>query len=251
MGLLLFLFLLVSKSTNIPPSSILYQIRIIIVLTIIYIPINAIFDASTTQDSAILFYLGADHGLPVRRIALYYAIRTGLLILNLLASAILFIRTTNLKDLTYGLIQLKIPYRIAFAFMIGLRYVPLIAMESNTIEIAQTLRGVKLRKGVSVKIIFYFIVQRLTTLLISVLRKSKTTASAIEARGFGYHTKRTNLHQIKWGKNDIVYLMILIILSTILILIGIGIFSTLAIPSLFEIYQTHFAEYICQIFRCE
>jgi len=168
-----------------------------------YIPINTFFDATLTQHSEVLFYF-ISQKYPVRRLALYYSLRGGILISCTLTSALIFTETTHPKDLVYSFIQFHLPYRYAFAFMIGLRYIPLIEKESNTIEIAQTLRGQKISKKSKLKQIFLHIYHRITTLLISILRKAKTTSRTIDARGFGLYKSRTNLHTISWHISDLI-----------------------------------------------
>ncbi|MHA1648262.1 MAG: ATP-binding cassette domain-containing protein, partial [Promethearchaeota archaeon] len=190
--------LLLAKAGNIPISKLIRQIRWIFILTIIYIPLNTLFSADFLSNDQILFYFFTQR-LPVRRLAFYYSLRTGLIILILISTGVIFTKTSTPKDIVFSLIQLGIPYRFAFAFMIGLRYIPLIEQESNTIEIAQTLRGFGIKKGSSIHKIFNHILQQISTLLISILRKTKITALTIESRGFGVYKKRTNLHHVRWN----------------------------------------------------
>ncbi|MHA1855810.1 MAG: ATP-binding cassette domain-containing protein [Promethearchaeota archaeon] len=234
------ILLIITKSAKISIKSLLRQIRWIIILSLIYIPLNTLFDANISQNDDILFYFFSEK-FPVRRLALYYSIRTGLLIIIFISTAVIFTKTTSPKDLVYSLIQIGIPYRFAFAFMIGLRYIPLIEQESNTIEIAQKLRGAYIRKGMTVKEIYNHIIERITTLLISILRKTKITASTIEARGFGLYKTRTNLYKVKWALKDTLILISFILLCFLSILIRIRIFDwVFQIPSLFSIYRLIF-----------
>jgi energy-coupling factor transport system permease protein len=131
----------------------------------------------------------------------------------------IFTETTSPKDLVYGFIQFKIPYRYAFAFMIGLRYIPLIEQDSKTIEIAQTLRGQGINRKSSVRNIFRHIFHRISTLLISIIRKAKTTANTIDARGFGADKFRTNLHQVRWNRKEWTALIALVCWISAFILI--------------------------------
>ncbi len=237
LSLCYFFILLIAKQGGIPPKQLLLQVRLVLILTLIYIPLNTLFDANNLASDQILFYLFTDN-LPVRRLALYYSLRTGFLIVIFMSTVMIFLNTTSPKDLVYALIEIGIPYRYAFSFMIGLRYIPLIEQESNTIEIAQTLRGSHIKKGNSFKKIFYHILHRISTLLISIIRKAKTTASTIESRGFGLNRKRTNVHHVGWSSYDGVTLFILlsIILLNILLLTNVFRFN-LHFPSLFTIFQ--------------
>ncbi|QEE16629.1 ATP-binding cassette domain-containing protein [Promethearchaeum syntrophicum] len=234
------LLLVIAKSANLSVSSILRQIRWLIMLTLIYIPLNTLFDANITQTDEVLFYFFSDN-LPVRRLALYYSLRTGFLIIIFISTSIMFTKTTSPKDLVYSLIQIGIPYRYAFSFMIGLRYIPLIEQESNTIEIAQQLRGAYIRKGISIRKIYNHLIERITTLLISIIRKAKTTASTIEARGFGFFKRRTNLYQVKWSLIDTFGLVIFVFLCILIVLIQEGIIVwVFYLPSLYSIFLGFF-----------
>ena len=235
------LLLILVKSANLSVRSILRQIRWLIMLSLIYIPLNTLFDANISQTDDILFYFFSEN-LPIRRLALYYSLRTGLLIIIFISTSIIFTKTTSPKDLVYSLIQIGIPYRYAFSFMIGLRYIPLIEQESNTIEIAQQLRGAYIRKGVSIRKIYNHLIERITTLLISIIRKAKTTASTIEARGFGISKKRTNLYNVKWNLIDTVSLVIFILACVLTILIQEGVFNWFFyLPSLYSLYNQYFS----------
>jgi energy-coupling factor transport system ATP-binding protein len=230
------ILLIMVKSANLSVRSLLRQIRWLIMLSLIYIPLNTLFDANISQTDEVLFYFFSEN-LPIRRLALYYSLRTGLLIIIFISSSIIFTKTTSPKDLVYSLIQIGIPYRYAFSFMIGLRYIPLIEQESNTIEIAQQLRGAYIRKGISLRKIYNHLIERITTLLISIIRKAKTTASTIEARGFGIFKKRTNLYHVKWSMIDTFCLVAFLLSSVLIILIQERILSWFFyLPSLYSLY---------------
>ena len=232
--------LIIAKLGGIPSKRLLRQIRWVIMLTLVYIPLNTLFDANNLGSDQVLFYFFTER-LPVRRLALYYSLRTGFLIIIFVSTAVIFTRTTAPKDLVYSLIEIGIPYRYAFSFMIGLRYIPLIEQESNTIEIAQTLRGSGIKKGNSIKKIYKHILQRITTLLISIIRKAKITASTIEARGFGLSRKRTNIYHVGWSTQDWFCLLIFILVIILnLLFLNNKLNIHFQIPSLYSIYQLVF-----------
>ncbi|WP_457558589.1 ATP-binding cassette domain-containing protein [Candidatus Harpocratesius sp.] len=232
--------LILAKTGDISTVRLLRQIRWIFILTIIYIPLNTLFSADFTSDDQILFYFFTPN-LPVRRLAFYYSLRTGIIILILISTGVIFTKTSTPKDIIFSLIQIGIPYRFVFAFMIGMRYIPLIEKESNTIEIAQTLRGFGIKKGSSIKKIYRHIIQQISTLLISILRKTKITAMTIESRGFGAFPYRTNLHHVKWDWHEWFFLIISIFGLTILFILFNGLSSLkIEIPSLFSIFEIIF-----------
>ncbi len=54
--------------------------------------------------------------------------------------------TSTARILVQGLIQLKIPYEIAFMVMIGLKWVPLLGEEFRDAMTALELRGIAIKK---------------------------------------------------------------------------------------------------------
>ncbi len=226
---------------NLPLKSLFRRMKWVFILTLLYVPLNTLFDAQYSSNSEVLFYFFSPN-LPIRRIALYYSLRSAFIILSSLTSAMIYTETTNAKNLVYSLIQMKIPYRYAFAFMIGMRYIPLIEQESNTIEIAQTLRGLGISKKSSLKQIFKHIYQRTSTLLISILRKTQTTANAIDSRGFGYQKYRTNLYKFPWIKANWIILIGFLGYFAVILLSFLNVIPDLfSVPSLYRLWQEFLA----------
>ncbi len=211
------------------------QIRWLFVLTAIYVPLNVLFDATQHPGEIILFFLWPPY-FPIRRLTLYYSLRTGFLIMLLYSSAVIFTQTTSLRNLVYSSIQAGLPYRYAFAFMIGLRYIPLIQNEAGVINIAQKLRGFGLSKHMSISYVFKNLIYKISTLLIALFRKAHTTAMAIEIRGFGAYPKRTNLHIVPWRIQDTILLIIFVGITIFGVAYGLGLFPTLLLPSMYKIF---------------
>ena len=210
--LLIPFFLVLLAKINI--MEFLRKLKWILWLTLIYIFINAFFDAQIHPEDEILFVI---FGLPVRTIAFFYALRTGVITITLFSTALIFTKTTPVKHIIYGLMQIGIPYRYAFAFMIGLRYVPLIEQESSLIEIAQKLRGLGITSRSNPKKVFKHIFHRISILLINMMRKTATTAIALEYRNFGRYHRRTNLFKMQLKGIDviaIVFSLLLLFLNT-------------------------------------
>ncbi|MCP4763987.1 MAG: ATP-binding cassette domain-containing protein [archaeon] len=228
---------LIGKTAKIKPNLLFKKAKWIFIVTLLYIPLNTLFDAGYSQNDIILFYLFGISVLPIRRLALYYALKTGLLIVSLFTMAVLFNQTTSLKKLVYSLIQIGLPYRYAFSFIIGLRYIPIIQNESYTIEIAQRLRGFGVKKGSSVKKIYQHILYRITTLLVNIFRKSYTTSLAIEIRCFGAYPKRTNLFHVEWRKIDFIWLIMLCIIGILGVFFGFNYFPGLNFPSIYSLLK--------------
>ncbi|MHA1672510.1 MAG: ATP-binding cassette domain-containing protein [Promethearchaeota archaeon] len=234
------IILIVAKLASLSWKRLLRQMRWFFALTLVYIPLNTLFDAQLHPDDTVLFYLFIPQ-LPVRRIALYFSLRTGFLIIILLTSAILFTQTTSLKDLVHSMIQWGVPYRFAFTLMIGLRYLPLIEQEANLVEIAQKLRGAGLGRKNNLKSLYRYITQRITTLMINLIRKAKITSLTIESRGFGISTHRSNLYHVDWSSKEWVIGFIYFCLWGVLFGFSLGwIPLPISIPSLYSLFSRLF-----------
>ncbi|HMF29776.1 MAG TPA: energy-coupling factor transporter transmembrane component T [Candidatus Lokiarchaeia archaeon] len=184
------------------------QLRWILLFTLLVVPIDVLFNAIPNVQTEILFYIIPPDFLPVRRIAVYYAFRGALWIICLATCSVVFSLTTHPRDLVYGFMSIGIPYRFCFALMVGFRYIPRIQEESATIEVAQKLRGVELTRQVGFKRVYNSIKERLTTILIAILRRAETTSISMEKRGFGFSSKRTNRIQVQFHGRDVFFLIL-------------------------------------------
>ncbi len=82
-------------------------------------------------------------GRPVYAESADYALASALRIYTILLASLVFVRTTDPRELAIALVvQLRIPYRIGYAFFIALRIVPTLEDEIKTIRAAQAVRGV-------------------------------------------------------------------------------------------------------------
>ena len=80
-------------------------------------------------------------GHPIYAESADYALASALRIYTIILSSLVFVRTTDPRELAIALVtQMKVPYRIAYAFFIALRIVPTIEEEIKMIRAAQAVR---------------------------------------------------------------------------------------------------------------
>jgi energy-coupling factor transport system ATP-binding protein len=211
----------------------------IMLIWIIYIPLNALFDATARPGEIVLFYLAYPY-FPIRRLAFHVSFRTSFIIMALFMSAIAFTQSTSIKKLVYALMQAKVPYRFAFAMMVGFRYIPIIQNELSTIEIAQTLRGFGVKKGSDVRKIYRHLIHRITGLLVSLFRKIHTTSISMDVRAFGAFKVRTNMYAVPWHRRDTALVIVSVLLGIFGILYGMGCFPALLPPAVYSLYRAMF-----------
>ena len=138
----------------------------------------------------------------------------------------LFFLTVHPDDLSQSLIQMKVPFSIAFALSLAVRFVPTLALEAETIREAQMVRGLELQKGNIIRKIKNFIPIIIPLIILSIQR-AMVIAESLESRGFGAQKQRTYLYPLKMKLKD--YLTIII--TTFIFGFLIAIIVTGGLPS--------------------
>jgi len=129
----------------------------------------------------------------------------------LVESFSIFFLTTSPDHLGLALEESHVPYEFAFAFTTAVRFVPVLAEESQTIMDAQKARGLELEKGSFMKRIRNY-VPVLIPLIVSAIRRSLELAEAMESRAWGATKKRSNLYALKLHLGDYALLAITIVI---------------------------------------
>lgn len=135
-----------------------------------------------------------------RKAALRYGANLGLRVFVIGSSVLSFIMTTEPRRIIYDMVErVKIPYRFAYGFYSALRFIPIFEEEARNILNAHAIRGTNTyEKGLINK--SKIIIKIGAPLLVSGLRKAKTSAIAMEARAFGAYEKRTQtiVYNVDW-----------------------------------------------------
>jgi len=119
----------------------------------------------------------------------------------------LFFTTTYIDDLAQALYKLKIPYPIAYALVLSVRFVPTVAKDIIHIYDAQRSRGLELDRGGFFERLRKMLPILIPAFVISILRVN-FVAEALETRAFGFSPKRTFMTELKLRKHDIVYIFL-------------------------------------------
>ena len=138
-------------------------------------------------------------------------------------ASLVFIWTTDPRDLIVGLIYLKVPYRIAYAVFVALRFVPLIENEAAVIREAQAVRGVREVTGKLEALKRYVV-----PLLVAGVRRSEATAVAMDSRAFGAFPRRTFIKNFAWTTSGIAFFCAFLVL---------GVALTVAAAQLGQLYE--------------
>ncbi|MFW9989085.1 MAG: energy-coupling factor transporter transmembrane component T family protein [Candidatus Odinarchaeota archaeon] len=228
--------ILVALISGISLRDLLRKLKFIVIVLIFSIVLNIFFNAIPQQQEQVLFYILGLKFLPIRRLAVYYAMKAFFIIITLFSSSIIYTNTTNMKDFVYSLMSLKVPYKYSFNLMVGMRYLPLIEKEAKTIALAQKARGFGREKVGSIKKAYNFIFERLVSTLIIILRKAHITSISMENRCFGIHKKRTNLNEIHFKIIDIVFIFSSLCIFSFILTYLLGVLPLPQFPSLYKMF---------------
>ncbi len=157
-------------------------------------------------------------GIHLYREGLFHGAVQSLRFNTMLTISCFIIWTTQPRDLLLALVKLRVPYSLAFMVTTGLRYIPLIGSEAQTVIRSQRLRGFRYLR-------FNFfhtisgILNSLRPILTNNIRRATHLSEAVESRAFSPDAAhRTSLRELKTGRQDV----ILIALSLVCLLGVIG-----------------------------
>ncbi len=139
--------------------------------------------------------------------------------------AILFLMTTHPSQFASSLNQLGLPYKIAYAVSLTLRYVPDLQEEYGMIKKSQEARGLELSKKAKLGQRIKGNLQIVLPLIFSSLSRIETISTAMELRRFGRHPKRTWYTQQALTARDYIAISLgitVVLLTLILFIINNG-----------------------------
>jgi energy-coupling factor transport system permease protein len=132
--------------------------------------------------------------------------------LMIIPPAILLIVTTHPSEFAASLNKIGVPYTIAYAVSLTMRYIPDVQRDYEAISQAQQARGVELarrKKGfVSPLKRLRGSARLLLPLIFSSLDRIEVVSHAMELRGFGKNKKRTWYSARPWTAFDIAVLVV-------------------------------------------
>jgi energy-coupling factor transport system permease protein len=148
---------------------------------------------------------------------LYYEFNVLLKYITIIPPAILLIVTTHPSEFAASLNRIGVPYTIAYAVSLTLRYIPDIQRDYESISQAQQARGIELARRHSGRRVSPL--QRLKgtaplllPLIFSSLDRIDVISSAMELRGFGKNKKRTWYSAKPFSRADIACMIIAAVL---------------------------------------
>jgi len=124
-----------------------------------------------------------------------------LLRVSIIVVSATIITTSSYREVVQGLVQLKIPYDIAFMISVAIRFLPLLRNEIRDTLTAIQLRGVELNKiplKRRLKVYSYIFMP----VLGGAIRKAQALSMAMETRAFRAYPSRTSYLVLKFSVKD-------------------------------------------------
>ena len=130
------------------------------------------------------------------------------------------ISTCSMRMLVQGLVQMKLPYDMAFMTSVGIRFLPLLMDETKDAFTAIQLKGIDIR-NLPLKKRFEIMSYVFTPVIAGSLNKAKKLSLSVECRGFRAYDRRTSIIYLKFNRSDYIILAIASVLSLSLIFINL------------------------------
>ena len=124
-----------------------------------------------------------------------------LLRISIIVFSATIVASSNYREVVQGLVQLRIPYEIAFMVSVAIRFLPLLKNELTDILTAIQLRGVELKKvpfKKRMKVYSYIF----TPVIAGAVNKARKLSIAMETRAFRAFPGRTSYLVLELAMKD-------------------------------------------------
>lgn len=111
------------------------------------------------------------------------------------------ITTSSSREMVQGLVQLKVPYELAFLVSLGIRFLPMLTEQIKDSFTALKLRGIVF-KELTMKKKLTIISYLFLPVIASTVKKAEKIALSMETKGFRAKENRTSLLILKFSKAD-------------------------------------------------
>ncbi|MEZ8096273.1 energy-coupling factor transporter transmembrane protein EcfT [Photobacterium swingsii] len=158
---------------------------------------------------------------------LFYLATVTLKYFSMFPIALVFVFTTHPTEFSASLNKLGVPYRIAYAVSLTLRYLPEVTKDFINIMHAQQARGVDISKNVPVFKRIRNVAKILGPLIFSSLDRADVISNAMTLRGFGRNKRRS------WYSLKPLQTRDYAVLATVALVLAIGLMNRYQAESLF------------------
>jgi len=134
---------------------------------------------------------------------------------------IIFLLTTDPSEFAASLNGVGIPYKVAYAVSLTLRYFPDIQRDYQNISQAQQARGLELSRKAKFMSRFKNSLLIIVPLIFSTLERIEYISNAMDLRGFGKLKTRTWYSKRKMTNSDYIAILVSLFVFTVSVLISV------------------------------
>ncbi|UZQ85222.1 energy-coupling factor transporter transmembrane protein EcfT [Thermoclostridium stercorarium] len=203
------------------------QIRLMIVYVVIFIAVNFVLTFLFAPEYGVEIY-GTRHELlrisgryNVTIEQLFYQITKVFKYGSVIPLGIIFLLTTNPSEFAASLNGVGVPYKVAYAVSLTLRYFPEIQRDYQNISQAQQARGLEMSKKAKFMTRFKNSLMIIVPLIFSTLERIEYISNAMDLRGFGKLKKRSWYSKKKLTVHDYIAILLAVVIFTASILISV------------------------------
>lgn len=153
--------------------------------------------------------------IPITANGLEWALRFGFRVLLISLASMVYVWTTDPRNLILGLIHLGVPYRIAYGLFVALRFMPIMENEAEVIRQALAVRSVAEVSG-RIEALRRYVMP----LLVAGIRRSEQMAITMDSRAFGAYTTRTYVQKFRWTASGFVLILAYLIIGALFVYVG-------------------------------
>lgn len=124
-----------------------------------------------------------------------------LLRMTVIALAAAILSSCNSRTLIQGLVQLRLPYELAFMASMGLRFLPILRDQFRDVVVAMELRGIDFRAASLPQKLRLF-AEMLTPVVAGAVLTSRQIAISVQLRGFRAFPTRTSHFTLRFTAVD-------------------------------------------------
>jgi len=203
------------------------QIRLMVIYVIIFIAVNFVLTFLFAPEYGVEIY-GTRHELVrifgrynVTLEQLFYQITKVFKYASVIPLGIIFLLTTNPSEFAASLNGVGVPYRVAYAVSLTLRYFPEIQRDYRNISQAQQARGLEMSRKAKFLTRFRNALLILVPLIFSTLERVEYISNAMDLRGFGKLKKRTWYSRRKMTAGDYIAIIISAAIFAVSVLVSV------------------------------
>lgn len=206
------ILLVLTVSAGLGRGTLLRSARFFVAIVAIAVVIQGVFHGG----AGVLLRLPASSplfaGRPVLTVdGILFGVQLAFKLLSVALASILMVVTTPPTRIVQGLVKLGMPFKYATLTTMVFRFYPVMAGEFTEIQQAQASRGFEVERGSVVRRFMNFVPLMIPALL-SALRRSTTMAISLDFRGYSLDTRRTFIHDSRFGAPDATFLVLTVLL---------------------------------------